>query len=75
RLDCGRHGPWSLRRQAMFYLDVASYDCKTELEGIHLVDMRRDKSYARDGSRILAMSYPYVILDRGSEESSPNPAR
>ena len=64
QLDCSRKGTWSLRRQAMFYLNLRLFTC-IEPGGIQLIDMRRDTSYQRDGSRILAQSYPFVIVDRG----------
>ncbi|MFQ5691882.1 MAG: ArnT family glycosyltransferase [Nitrospinota bacterium] len=61
---CNRIGHWSLRWPARFYLDVKTLTCGTRPEGYRLVDVRGDRSYERDGSRVRALSYPYVVVER-----------
>ncbi|MBI2881485.1 MAG: glycosyltransferase family 39 protein [Candidatus Tectomicrobia bacterium] len=61
---CNQIGHWSFRWQAQFYLNVKSISCETEPKGFQLVDLRRDRSYERDGSRVLAVAYPFAIVER-----------
>jgi len=73
--DCRHFGLWTYRWQMRYYMKVKEVTCATEPKGIQLVDMREDPSYQRDGSLVLAISYPYVLLDRRAVRGDSERAR
>ncbi|MFQ5915037.1 MAG: ArnT family glycosyltransferase [Nitrospinota bacterium] len=68
---CRGLAPWNLRFPYAFYLGAKNLVCGGEPKGIQLVDMRQDPSFRRDGSRILAIAYPFVLVDRRPGQKTP----
>ncbi|MFQ5913141.1 MAG: ArnT family glycosyltransferase [Nitrospinota bacterium] len=63
---CRPNPKWGFPTHARFYMRVEEVTCETEPVGIQFLDMRKDRSYERDGSTVLAISHPYVLVDRGT---------
>ncbi|MFQ5911569.1 MAG: ArnT family glycosyltransferase [Nitrospinota bacterium] len=58
------YSQWNFAWAAQFYLDAESLTCAAKPKSVQLLDLRRDGPDKRDGSRTLAIAYPFALVER-----------